>query len=143
MSKRALPLLAQIAGDKRSLFSLAQFAVLGIIPGLSPTVKLTTKIAKLSFTATQLQKKFKNAKSFGVSTNWNKQAGTAFETALRKHCDDPGTVVIEGFYRSDPVLHYCNPLTNNNVMVDRQGNFISGWMLEPDQISNLLARGQL
>ncbi|AUG78875.1 hypothetical protein CFP65_4117 [Kitasatospora sp. MMS16-BH015] len=97
----------------------------------------------VSFSAKQLQKKYKHAVDFGVSGNWGKGSAKAFEDALETHIHDPSTVQIPGTYRGDPVTHYYNPNTELNVIVDPAGNFVSGWRLGPAQIQNVLAHGGL
>jgi len=46
-----------------------------------------------------------------------------------------GIKIIKGIYRGNPVIHYLDPKTGLNVMSDEAGNFISGWKLNPNQLS--------
>jgi hypothetical protein len=93
----------------------------------------------------QLQLAFSNhASDFGVTGNWNKQNATAFEQALHNHITGPNTQAIPGTYRRTiPVTHYYDSTNNLNVMVDRGGNFVGGWRLSQDQITNLYRSGNI
>ncbi len=91
----------------------------------------------------QLQAKYKHAKDFGVNEPWGKNAAANYQSALEGHVQDPGTQMINGTYRGDPVVHYLNPSTGLNVMTDTSHNFLSGWRLNPAQINNVQTRGSL
>jgi hypothetical protein len=99
----------------------------------------------VGFNARQLQSKFKHASDFGVPGNYNPQNAQAFQNALETHIQSPGTQQIVGTYRgTQNVIHYYDPSTGLNVMVDATTNdFISGWRLSPDQIINLLNHGNV
>jgi hypothetical protein len=90
----------------------------------------------------QLQKKFKLAQDFGVNGNYNPTNAQRFEAAMRAHMRESGTKIVHGTYRSNPVVHHVNPRTGLNVIIDRGGNFVSGWRLSPDQLTNVLVRGK-
>jgi hypothetical protein len=100
---------------------------------------------KIKFDQRQLQEKFsQHARAFGINENWNKTSAQKFIDALRKHIQNPVTKKIEGTYRKNlEVIHYINPENKLLVMTDRNGNFISGFRLNPDQLKNVLTRGQL
>jgi hypothetical protein len=110
--------------------------------------KLTPKInmiGSVSFTAKQLQAKFKHASDFDVTGNYNPANAAKFEEALRASMGDPNSILILGRYRKKPEIfqfHY-NVLTQNVVVADSAGNFVSGWKLGPAQSTNLLGRGTL
>jgi hypothetical protein len=60
------------------------------------------------------------------------------------HVEDRATIAIQGTYKGNtPVTHLYNPTTNLNVMKDANGKFISGWKLNPDQVTNVTTRGKL
>jgi len=82
----------------------------------------------------QIQKKYKHAPDFGVTGNWNKQSGEAFQQAILDHINKPGIQKIQGTYRGDPVTHYFEKSTQLNVMVCPNNNFISGWKLTEPQM---------
>ena len=95
------------------------------------------------FDPSQLQAKFKHAKFFGITGNWNKANAARFRQALEDHVSSPTTRVIRGTYHGQEVIHHYNPATQLNVMTDLNGNFISGWKLSPKQIEHLLNTGSL
>jgi len=83
------------------------------------------------------------AGDFGVTGNWNKANGQAFEAALNNHISDPATKVMQGTYKGQPVTHYYNPVTGNNVFVRPDGSFWGGWKLSPEQITHITTHGGL
>lgn len=85
-----------------------------------------------SFTTKQLEKKWKHAVDFGITTTKrNPKTLVEFQAAITKHLDDAGTVV-KGTYGwlADSVVHF-NPKTNLVVVLDKAGNFVTGWRLTP------------
>jgi len=97
----------------------------------------------INTTGRQLQRKFNHANDFGISGNYNKENATKFGEAITKHINTSGVKVIEGTYRGDKVTHYFNPKTKLNVIVNPDGNFVSGWKLGKEQIENVLKHGGL
>jgi len=94
----------------------------------------------ITFSARQLQRKFKHAADFGVMGKYSRQQATMFERAIRTHVEDETTLMIPGTYRGEPVTHFVNPQTGLNVMRDTQGAFVSGWRLTLGQLANVLVR---
>ena len=97
----------------------------------------------LSITQKQIQRKFKHAPDFGVDGSYNTSNARAFEEAIRNHVSSDTTKAISGTYRGQSVTHYVDTSSRLNVMVDSQGSFVSGWRLGPDQLRNVLHRGNL
>jgi hypothetical protein len=97
----------------------------------------------VSFRESQLQHAFRHADDFGVTGNWNKAAGEAFQRAIQNHVDDAATQVIQGTYRGQPATHFYNPNTGLNVIRTQGGEFWSGWRLSPQQVQHLLRNGSL
>jgi RHS repeat-associated protein len=92
----------------------------------------------------QTQKKFKHAKDFGVQANWNAQNGQQFQQAIQSHLNNPATQAIPGTYRhTQSVIHFYNPQTSVNVIINSRGEFVSGWRLSSDQIHAMTTRGSL
>ena len=91
----------------------------------------------------QLQRKFKHAPDFGVHGNYNKENLLLFRDKIVAHMKDPNTRVIEGTFRGKEVTMYFDELTGLNVIVDSEGNFLSGWKLFKDQYTNVKDRGAL
>jgi len=102
-------------------------------------------VHKLSprYSSTQLQHEFKHAKDFGISGNWNKANGQAFETALQRHIVDPKTRAFKGTFNDQPVTHYYNSTTGNNVFIRPNGDFWGGWKLSLPQTEHILKHGDL
>ncbi len=98
----------------------------------------------VSFAVEQLNKKFdKHAADFGITGNNNAANRTAWQKALEGHIEMDGTVKIDGTYRRNPVTHYLNVRNGKNVIVDPNGNFVSGWRLNNVQFNNVSMRGSL
>jgi len=97
----------------------------------------------LGFAEKQLQKKFKHAGDFGITGNWNPGKNKEFGEALARHVKDEATLVIDGTYMGESVLHYYNPTTGLNVMKGADDMFISGWRLSSKQVEHLLKDGAL
>jgi len=98
---------------------------------------------KFRTASTQLQAKFKHAEDFGVFGKYSRSSATKYEDALREHVQAPTTQTIQGSYRGLKVIHKFDPLTNRNVIMDMDGNFVSGWKLNTDQIKALTTTGKL
>nr|WP_232842300.1 colicin D domain-containing protein [Terrimesophilobacter mesophilus] len=90
----------------------------------------------------QLQSKFKHASDFGVAGNYSKANAAEFSAALNQHINSAGTRAIQGTYRGQSVTHYLDSSTRLNVIL-RNGEFVSGWKLSPDQLANVLRNGSL
>lgn len=116
----------------------AQGAVVRRLPPPAPPPRPTVQYDKK-----QLQAKYKHARDFGVNDPWSKNAAANYQSALDAHVQGAGTQMIGGTYRGDPVIHYLNPSTGLNVMTDTSHNFLSGWRLNPAQITNVQTRGSL
>lgn len=116
----------------------AQGTVVRRLPPPAPPPRPTVQYDKK-----QLQAKYKHARDFGVNDPWGKNAAANYQSALDAHVQGPGTQMISGTYRGDPVIHYLNPSTGLNVMTDTSHNFLSGWRLNPAQITNVQTRGSL
>jgi filamentous hemagglutinin len=75
---------------------------------------------------------FKHAPDFGIKTpKRNPATLDEFEKGLIRHLDDPATIE-KGTYLYVPGSKvYFNPNTNVVVILDKDGNFVSGWRLIP------------
>jgi hypothetical protein len=105
-------------------------------PGIFDNVKDAFDIAD-----SQLQSKFKHASDFGVDGNWNSTNRERFRNALNQHIQNSETVV--GTYRGNPVYHHYDQSSGLNVIQRPNGEFLSGWRLNPDQAANVENRGSL
>lgn len=100
-------------------------------------------LPKVTFNQIQLQKKFKHAGDFGITGNFNSANALKFQQAVETHIASPTAKVIQGTYRGNPVIHIFDQNTGINVMVEKTGEFISGWKLNAAQAKNVLTRGSL
>ncbi|MEE4405560.1 hemagglutinin repeat-containing protein [Enterobacter mori] len=100
----------------------------------------------IAFSTKQLDKKFKHASDFGViTTKKNGDTIAQYQTAIKSHLDDK-TTYEHGTYLLVPESKvFFNPQTNNVVVVDKSGNFVSGWKLDPQtkQYENFINNGGL
>lgn len=99
----------------------------------------------IAISAKRLQKKWKHAKDFGVSGNFNKANAERYRKAIDDHVKNTNTVPIPGEYTRGniQVVHYLDKTTGVNVMKDLDGNFVSGWKLSTEQLNNVLKTGKL
>ncbi len=97
----------------------------------------------LLFEVRQLQAKFVHAADFGVIGNYSRQNAELFKAAIEAHVRDAGTLVILGSYRGKDVTHFLNPTTGLNIMRNANGEFLSGWRLNPTQLGHVLTTGSL
>ena len=79
----------------------------------------------------QLNRKFKHAKHFGILENNNGLGRMKWADAIRAHMRDPATYRSGTYGYEQGSRAYFNPRTNNVVIVDKNGKFVSGWKLEP------------
>jgi hypothetical protein len=112
-------------------------------PKLGPGVQTTTG-QPLTIARTQVEKKFdKHAADFGITESRGKVGFEQFEQALKSHVDNPSTLHINGTYRGDAAIINYNPNTGLAVIQKPNGEFVSGWRLDPQQAMNVLQRGSL
>ena len=99
----------------------------------------------LNITERNLQKGFqKHGADFGITGNWNKARAGEFGEAVNRHINTPGIQQITGSYRNQPgFTHYLNPNTGVNVVVDSAGNYVTGYKLGANQLSDVLTTGNL
>ena len=131
-----------IAGDAAKAGKMAKKAM-SLGDEAAGAARVARNAREVTYAGEQLQKKFKHAGDFGVQGNYNRANGEKFREALDAHTRDPGTRVIPGEYHGNPVTHLYNPKTGNNVVVDPQGGFVSGWKLSPAQTQHVLTTGKL
>nr|UZC30174.1 hypothetical protein [Entomoneis sp.] len=92
----------------------------------------------------QIQKKYKHAPDFGISGNYNQENAQLFKDKIIEHMKEPFTQIIEGTFKKTEVTHYVNLETGLNVVFNRDNNkFISGWLLNNQQLQNVKDRGGL
>ncbi|WP_312043914.1 colicin D domain-containing protein, partial [Erwinia sp.] len=100
----------------------------------------------ISFSTKQLDKKFKHAADFGVTTTKkNSDTIAEYQTAIRSHLDNKKTYEHGTYLLIPESKVYFNPQSNNVVVVDKSSNFVSGWKLDPQpkQYENFINNGTL
>ncbi|QKV90206.1 adhesin [Pantoea ananatis] len=118
-----------------------------ILPGKKlPTVSTSIISERVAFSAKQLDKKFKHAIDFDITTTKkNPETIKQFETAIKNHMADKATFEkgTYGFVKDSKV--YFNPTTNNAVVIDKSGEFITGFKVTPGtpQYDNFMKNGVL
>jgi len=97
-------------------------------------------------TQKQLDKKFKHAIDFGVITTMkNPQTLAQYQAAIKNHMNDIATIEkgVYGFVKDSKV--FFNSKTNNAVILDASGNFITSFKVTPGtpQYDNFMKNGVL
>ncbi|HGY3931403.1 TPA: S-type pyocin domain-containing protein [Citrobacter koseri] len=102
--------------------------------GVEPVyVMLNDPLDSGRFTRKQLDRKFKHAADFGVSdTKKNSETLTKFRDAIEAHLTDNATVVKGTYRREKGSKVYFNPRTMNVVILKANGEWLSGWKINPD-----------
>ncbi|KYQ99193.1 pyocin [Serratia plymuthica] len=101
--------------------------------GVEPIyVMLSDPLDSGRFTRKQLDKKFKHASDFGIAdTKKNRVTLTQYRDAVEAHLKDRDTVEKGTYRREKGSKVFFNTRTNNVVVLDNNGEFISGWNLIP------------
>ncbi|MGN7973364.1 colicin D domain-containing protein [Serratia sp. 22264] len=85
------------------------------------------------FTRKQLDKKFKHAIDFGISdTKKNRETLTKFRDEVNAHLADKETVERGTYRRENGSKVYFNPKSMRVVILKANGDFLSGWKINPD-----------
>ncbi|WP_257210083.1 colicin D domain-containing protein, partial [Yersinia bercovieri] len=117
------------------------------LPGKKlPDVGAVIASDSIVFSTKQLDKKFKHAVDFDVvTTKKNSETLKQYETAIKNHMDDTTTFEkgTYGFVKDSKV--FFNPTTNNAVIIDKTGEFITGFKVIPGtpQYDNFMKNGVL
>lgn len=115
--------------------------------GIAPVyVMFSEPLDSGKFTRKQLDRKFKHAKSFGITdTRKNTETLTKFRDSIDEHLADVDTKPHGTYQREDGSVVFFNNRTNNAVIIDKDGRFVSGWKLDPStpQFKNYIEKGVL
>jgi len=85
------------------------------------------------FTRKQLDKKFKHASDFGIAdTKKNSVTLTQYRHAIEAHLKDKNTVEKGTYRREKESKVYFNPKNMRVVIIKANGDFLSGWKINPD-----------
>ncbi|NBM96097.1 hypothetical protein GWI75_03320 [Proteus sp. G2660] len=111
-----------------------------------PNIDNSNSSALTGITQRQLDKKFKHAVDFGITTTKkNPETLHQYENAINNHMVDKATTPhgTYGFVKDSKV--YFNSNTNNVVVLDNSGNFVTGFKLTPGtpQYDNYMKNGVL
>ncbi|MFP1933772.1 colicin D domain-containing protein, partial [Lonsdalea quercina] len=134
-------------GNQAALEATGGIVASIILPGKKvPNVSTGIISESVAFSTKQLDKKFKHAADFGVTTTRkNGDTIAEYQTAIKSHLDNK-TTYEHGTYLLVPESKvFFNPQTNNVVVVDKSGNFVSGWKLDlqTKQYENFINNGTL
>ncbi|OJT41418.1 hypothetical protein BSR04_11560 [Serratia plymuthica] len=102
--------------------------------GVEPIyVMLSDPLDSGRFTRKQLDKKFKHAIDFGISdTKKNRETLTKFRDEVNAHLADKETVERGTYRREKGSKVYFNPKSMRVVILKANGDFLSGWKINPD-----------
>jgi hypothetical protein len=105
-------------------------------------VKKDTQIYSLPFQrqlrvnapSRQLEKKWSHSNAFDIKTSKKNSSTIArYRQAIVSHLKSPQTLAYGTYPRVRGSKVYYNPITNLVVILDREGNFVSGWRLTPGE----------
>ena len=91
----------------------------------------------------QLQSKFKHASDLGIRESYSLQNIIKFRIAIENHLQSSTTKVRRGTFRGRSVVHYFDPKTPLNVIINDKGYFVSGWKLNEDQLKAIIDTGNI
>lgn len=102
--------------------------------GVEPVyVVLNDPLDSGRFTRKQLDKKYKHASDFGTSdTKKNSETLTKFRDAIEAHLADKETVEKGTYRREKGSRVYFNPNSMNVVVIKANGEWLSGWKINPE-----------
>ena len=134
-------------GNQLAAETFGAMAASVLLPGKKiPNVSSEIISESIAFSAKQLDKKFKHAADFGVTTSKkNGDTIAEYQTAIKSHLDNKATFEHGNYLLVPESKVFFNPKTNNVVVVDKSGNYVSGWKLEPNtkQYENFINNGVL
>ncbi|WP_244216231.1 colicin D domain-containing protein [Phytopseudomonas daroniae] len=135
------------AGEIGSLTRKVAGKAVGVVSGGQQGAKGNSVAEALTgVTQKQLDKKFKHASDFGVvTTKKNPETLAQYESAIKTHMASTSTTQqgTYGFVKDSKV--FFNSTTNNAVVLDASGNFVTGFKLSPgtQQFDNFIKNGVL
>ena len=92
----------------------------------------------------QVKSKYKkHAHEFGINEKESADSIKKFRAAMQAHCESMNTRVITGTYKKAPAVHFVDPNSRMNVVMDRSGNFWTTYKLSSNQLNTLLTTGRL
>ncbi|MFK7974475.1 MAG: colicin D domain-containing protein [Rickettsiaceae bacterium] len=96
----------------------------------------------VSLVKRQLQSKYKHAEDFGVFGNYNKVRAQEFFDAIKDFVTSDSVYKKEIIYRGEERCIYIDKNTDRGALT-KDGQFESGWQLDPKQLNDILTKGRL
>lgn len=133
-------------GKGQAAMSISKIAINAALDALTKAGLKTASSTALKLTQDQLERKFKHAVDFGISTTKkNPDTILQFGIAINSHMLDAATVQkgTYGFVKDSKI--FFNPGTNNVVVLDSAGTFVTGFKIYPNtsQYVKFMADGVL
>jgi hypothetical protein len=97
------------------------------------------ELPQLAVSLPQLESKFKHARDFGVRAPRGRAGFDEFRAALGDFLHRPSTTRIAGMYRGERVVLNYNIETRLVVVQRTSGEFVSGWLMTPEQLQRVRA----
>jgi len=145
LSKLTVAELDKMSFDNASFWYKADSAALATFGAYNTylfakgTLK-TVELPDTKFTTSKLQHELKHAGDFGVTGNWNKATGEAYQKAVQTHINT-ATDVYKSTYRGQDVNVFINKSTGVGAYTDLSGSYIGGWKFSTDQMNFHLTNG--
>lgn len=97
-----------------------------------------------NFTERSATKGFmKHGEVFGITGNWNPKRTADFSRAVNSHINRDDVSQIAGTYRGMKAVHYLDPRSGVNVVLDQHGNYLTAYQLSKEQLDSVLRTGRL
>jgi Colicin D len=100
-------------------------------------------LPELTATRQQLEAKFYHAPDFGVTEPRGAAGFGAYGKAIDSFVSDSSTIRTAGTYRGNPAILNYNPESQLVVVQQPTGEFVSGWQMSQQQLTNVIERGSL
>lgn len=111
----------------------------------------TRAVSGVKFTLSQLQKKYKHAEDFGLSSSYSKLNAKKYQEAIIAHLNDVNTRQFGTYLYSKQSKVYYNDTTGMVVVLNVKGDFITAFIpsdvnefgIKTNQLTNFLNNGAL
>lgn len=111
----------------------------------------TRAVSGVKFTPSQLQKKYKHAEDFGLSSSYSKLNAKKYQEAIIAHLNDVNTRQFGTYLYSKQSKVYYNDTTGMVVVLNVKGDFITAFIpsdvnefgIKTNQLTNFLNNGAL
>lgn len=106
----------------------------------------TKAVQGVRFTPSQLQKKYKHAEDFGLSSNYSKQNAKAYQQAIISHLNDENTHYFGHYRNHSDFKVYYNAQTGIALVLNEKNQFVTVFKPTDErspQLTNYLENGVL